>query len=298
MEFIKSTPRFAAVLTLSLASSAIAQEENPAAKSDLFDESLSKWEIFMGAPHISVEWLPEGTEKSADVTKGKPMGLNNDVKKVFTNKVESGEVILCISGEIYGGLTSKESYADYLLECDFKWGVRKWEPRLQLKRDSGILYHCHGEHGAFWNVWKSCIEYQVQEKDLGDLYEFAGTNCKSRFRSRTPKNHVFDPNSPTPWSEWNGMLSASREPDRPHGEWNHLKIYILGDTAIHLANDIVVLAITDALDKVGKPLKSGQIQIQSEGAECYYKNLRITPITAYPENIATKAGLTVTGDKK
>jgi hypothetical protein len=266
-----------------------------AGPTDLLDASLSQWEVFIGVPHASVTGLPEGTFQSGDVTKGTPLGLNNDPQKVFTTFTEDGTTVLHVSGEIYGGLTTKDSYSNYLLSVDFKWGDRKWEPRLKAKRDSGILYHCHGEHGAFWKVWKSCLEYQVQETDLGDMHLLAGPKCKSKFRVVGEKQNIFDPQSPSPWGEWVGHLSAAHEPDRPHGEWNHLEIYVLGDSAIHVANGIVVMAITGALDKTGNPLKSGQIQLQSEAAECFYKHIRLTSIQAFPPDIAAKAGLTVHG---
>ena len=246
----------------------------------------------MGVPHSSVTGLPAGTYQSNDVTKGTPLGLNNDPKKVFSTFTENGSTVLHITGEIYGGLTTKQAYANYHLSMDFKWGDRKWEPRLKAKRDSGILYHCHGEHGAFWNVWKSCLEAQVQETDLGDMHLLAGPKAKSLFRTLGEKQHVFDPQSPAPWGYWTGHLSASAEPDRPHGEWNHLEVYVVGDSAVHLANGVVIMAIKDALDKNGNPLKSGQIQLQSEAAECFYRNIRLTPIRAFPADIAAKAGLT------
>lgn len=297
---MKNTTALLCSLLCALSTSAFAAA-TPAASSaaagstDLLDASLSQWEIFIGVPHSSVTGLPEGTHQSNDVTKGTPLGLNHDPKKVFTTFTENGTTVLHVSGEVYGGLTTKKDYSNYLFSVDFKWGDRKWEPRLDQKRDSGILYHCHGEHGAFWQVWKSCLEAQVQETDLGDMHLLAGTKAKSRFRTVAEKQHVFDPQSPTPWGEWVGHLSASAEPDRPHGEWNHLEVYVLGDSAIHVANGVVVMAIIDALDKNGKPLKSGQLQLQSEAAECFYRNARLTPIKAFPRDIATKAGLTIHG---
>lgn len=256
----------------------------------LFDPKLSRWEAFMGVPHESVEGLPPGTYQSKKVTEGTPLGLGNDPKKVFSVIHEGAVPVLRVSGEIYGGLTTKESFKDYHLSVEFKWGDRKWAPRTQAKRDSGLLYHCRGEHGAFWKVWKSCLEYQVQETDLGDLYPLAGTGAQSRFRAIDEKNRVFDASAP--WGSPKGSVSAHPETDRPHGEWNLLEIYTLGDSAIHLANGKVVLALRSATSK-GKPgLNSGQIQIQSEGAECFYRNLRLTKISSYPANIAKEAGIT------
>jgi hypothetical protein len=140
------------------------------------------------------------------------------------------------------------------------------------------------------------LEAQVQETDLGDMHLLAGTKAQSRFRIVGEKKNIFDPQSPTPWDYWTGHLSASAEPDRPHGEWNHLEVYVVGDSAIHLANGVVIMAIKEALDKNGHPLKSGQIQLQSEAAECFYRNIRLTPIQAFPLDIAAKAGLTTTAD--
>lgn len=291
---MKPTLQFSLIASSLFGFSILADAEK-SASIILLDPSLSHWDAFIGTPHKTMTGLPEGTEMSEDGMKGKPLGLNNDPKKVFSTKTENGETVLHITGEIYGALSTKESFSNYYMEMDFKWGDRKWIPRLDAKRDSGILYHCHGDHGAFWNVWKSCIEYQVQETDLGDLHELAGPNCKSRFRTLEPKRHIFDPQTSSPWTEWDGHLSASHEPDRPHGEWNHLEAYILGDTAIHIANGVVVLAIVDAVDRSGRTLSSGQIQLQSEAAECFYKNIRIAPIKEYPGEIAAKAGLTVDG---
>ncbi len=257
----------------------------------LLDDTLSKWEIFIGVPHTTVTGLPAGTPQSDDKDTGTPLGLNNDPKKVFTTFSENGTTVLHISGEIYGCVTTKAEYSNYHFQTDFKWGERKWEPRAKSKRDSGILYHCHGEHGAFWKVWKSSLEYQVQETDLGDFFKLAGAKAQARFRLREgEKRPIFDPTASEARSP--GSVEASAEPDKPHGEWNRLEVYVLGDSAIHVVNGVVVFALTGALDKNNKQLKSGQIQLQCEGAECFYRNVRLSPINAFPQDIATKAGLT------
>lgn len=74
---------------------------------DLLDAKLSKWELFTGLPHVSVRDLPHGTPTSKDITKGTPLGLNNDPKTVFTLQTDSGEPVLYITGEIYAGLTAR-----------------------------------------------------------------------------------------------------------------------------------------------------------------------------------------------
>jgi Domain of Unknown Function (DUF1080) len=72
----------------------------------------------------------------------------------------------------------------------------------------------------------------------------------------------------------------------------------MGDSAIHVANGRVVLSIADARTKEETPLTSGQIQLQSEAAECYYRSMKITPIKAFPSDLAKKAGLAEAGGIK
>ncbi len=91
----------------------------------LFDETLSNFEVWIGIPHNTVEGLPEGIFLSNNVHNGIPLGLNNDLKKVFTVEKEAAEIVLKVSGEIYAGLTTKESFKNYHLSVMFKWGDKK-----------------------------------------------------------------------------------------------------------------------------------------------------------------------------
>ncbi|MCM2372530.1 3-keto-disaccharide hydrolase [Aporhodopirellula aestuarii] len=249
----------------------------------LLDKNLSNFEVWMGVPHASVQGLPEGTYQSSTVTKGTPLGLNNDPKNVFSVTEVDGEPILHITGEIYGGLTSLEEFENFHFSTQFRWGEKKWEPRLSGLRDSGILYHCTGEHGRFWKVWKSSIEYQVQETDLGDLFALAGTSADVRVSGRK-----YDPKSDVYLEKGNAI--SCTEPDAPHGEWNHLEIYTVGTTSVHVANG-VVLMVLENLKMQGEPLSRGQIQIQSEAAECDYKNIKIVPISDFPAEIKSQMRL-------
>lgn len=251
----------------------------------LLDTTLSNFEIWMGIPHASTEGLPPGTFQSTNVTQGIPMGLNADVKNVFQLIEENDELVLHISGEIYGGLTTIKSYQNYHLTLQFRWGEKKWPPRRYALRDSGLLYHCHGPHGAFWNVWKASLEFQVQESDLGDFIPLAGTKASIRHTHLEGiKRARFDPDST---QRTNGYISAWPEPDAPHGKWNQLDLYTWGDFSAHIVNGEVVMVVEKAKNKAGAPLTSGQIQLQSEAAECYYKNIEINPITQLPDSVLT-----------
>ncbi|MEP5339008.1 MAG: DUF1080 domain-containing protein [Algibacter sp.] len=275
------------VLTLLLLVTSALNAQKKGKTIELLDADLSHFEKWIGIPHTTVKGLSEGTFQTDKVTKGTPLGLNNDLKNVFTTTTEDGETILNISGEIYGCISTKESYSNYHLSVMFKWGDKKWEPRLDALRDTGILYHAHGEHGSFWNTWKASLEYQVQETDLGDFIPIGGTTGKPKVEirgSKGEKRNKYNPNSEVYLTKI-GYTSAFTEPDAPHGEWNHLEIYVVGNDAVHVVNGEVVMVVENAKKNDGTILNEGQIQIQSEAAESYYKQLTLTGIKKFPKNI-------------
>ena len=254
---------------------------------DLLDPTLSQWEIFMGAPHTSVTGLPPGTPQFDKVTTGTPLGLGLDPKRVFRVETIEGVPTLHISGEIYAGLTTREEFGNYHFSAEVKWGQRKWEPRLRDKRDSGLLYHCTGPHGAFWNVWKRCVEFQVQEGDFGDLILLAGTGADSRHRIEEGNAiPIWDPSAPLAAK---GRVRRVIDAESPPGEWTTIEVYTVGSRAIHLVNGRVVLAVENTRLRDGTPLTAGQLQLQSEAAEVFYRHLRIRPLETFPTALATAA---------
>lgn len=256
---------------------------------NLLDESLSQWEVFMGVPHESVvvPGFPPSTSK--DGISGTPIGLGKDPLKVFTVVMEDGKPVLRISGQIYAGLTTLEEFEDFHFSCEFKWGEKKWEPRLEQKRDSGILYHCVGPHAAFWNVWMRCIEFQVQEGDCGDFITLAGTTGDVRLSKIAESNEFyFDPAG----SLYSDVGYARHAPSKEssHGAWNTLEIQTVGGTAVHLVNGKPVMVVFETRQNApeGKghvSLRRGKIQIQSEAAEVFYRNIQIKTIDAFPEHL-------------
>jgi len=92
---------------------------------------LAGWETCLGVP-------PGGAE---------PIGRGRDHLKVFQVVLMDGEPSIRISGEVLGGLATLAEYGNYHLELEFKWGERRFAPRADLPRDSGLLYHgANGYH--------------------------------------------------------------------------------------------------------------------------------------------------------
>ena len=74
--------------------------------------------------------------------------------------------------------------------------------------------------------------------------------------------------------------------EKPNGEWNTLELICLGQKSIHVVNGEVVMVLENSREKLPdgsyKPLTNGKIQLQSEAAEAFYRNLQIRQITEIP----------------
>ena len=73
--------------------------------------------------------------------------------------------------------------------------------------------------------------------------------------------------------------------ENPPGEWNTLDLYCHGDTSMHVVNGklMMILYHNRQLDNGQElPLTKGKIQLQSEGAELFYRQIRIQPIDRLP----------------
>jgi hypothetical protein len=129
-------------------------------------------------------------------------------------------------------------------------------------------------------VWKACQELQIQEKDFGDYIPLAGPSGVVR-TANTSGKITYSPSGQFK-KKVTGYTHASSEPDYANGEWNRVDLYTLGDKAVFSVNGEVVMVIEQSKDKQGLPLTSGQLQIQSEGAEVFYKDMKIKGITTLP----------------
>ncbi|KAH2823331.1 hypothetical protein KXV85_001721 [Aspergillus fumigatus] len=82
-------------------------------------------------------------------------------------------------------------------------------------------------------------------------------------------------------------VDAGTDAEKPLGQWNTLDLYVYGDKSIHVVNGVPVMAaaeLTTKDEKTGKviPLTAGRIQLQSEGAETYFRNITLQPIDRLP----------------
>jgi hypothetical protein len=88
-----------------------------------------------------------------------------------------------------------------------------------------------------------------------------------------------------------GILNGD-DNEKPRGQWNKLDLYCHGQTAVHVVNGTVNLVLTNIRRRVDgrtEAVTGGRIQLQSEGAEVFFRKLRLRPITATPGDVLTAA---------
>ena len=130
-------------------------------------KDFSGWDSHLNKP-LSTIHIPT-LEKDSTGEYTKRLGLNNDPLNVFTVKKEDGVPAIRVSGQIFGYLVSKESFSHFHLRLQFKWGHQKWAPRLNEKRDAGLLYYSVGQPEQHPGTWMTSQECQIQEGDCGDF---------------------------------------------------------------------------------------------------------------------------------
>jgi hypothetical protein len=220
-----------------------------------------------------------------------PLGLNNDPQQVFSVVQSDGQPALRISGERFGGISTVNEFQNYHLQFEFKWGTLKWPPKKNDKRDSGLLYHAVGPHGADYGFWMRSQEFQIQEGDCGDYWGVAG-GVFDIPASKDSTRYLYNPNGEL--ITFSHTSAAGRhcikipDAEKPTGQWNTIDIYCLGDTAVHMVNGVVNMILYNSRqvdNEKETPLAKGKLQIQSEGAEVLYRNIRLQSIKEIPESL-------------
>ena len=258
-------------------------------------QDLAGWETYLARPDRS--WDVPGLKRSTNGTYLEVIGTNRDPLKVFTVEKVDGQPAIHVSGQGFGTLTTTETFTNYHLRLQVKWGERRWGSRANAQRDAGLLYLVHGEPGFRSEMWPRSIEFQIQEHDFGDLFAIA-SQITVRARPEPPGTngqslYVYDPKGqPTVFVEKKPIGNRCVrlvDAEKPRGEWNTLDLICLNGDSIHVVNGKVVMRLTKAERLDGPtpmPITSGKISLQTEGAEIYYRDVKIQPIEKIPAEFA------------
>jgi hypothetical protein len=207
---------------------------------------------------------------------------------------------LRISGRGYGYVATKESFRDYHLVIEFKWGDKAWGIREHAARDNGILLHGHGPHGAYGGTWMASVEAQIIEGGVGDILVLSAratdgtplkTSVTSEYRLERTNQMIWTKGAPRKavgggrinweyrdpdWIDQKGFR-GKRDVESPVGEWNRMEVIAKGDTLQYFVNGVLV---NEAFEV--KP-SEGKVLLQTEGAEMFVRRYELWPLKEFKE---------------
>lgn len=249
---------------------------------------LAGWYTYQRSPEPTS--VVEGMARDEKGKYPEPIGINKDPLHVFTVVEENGQNVIRISGEVFGILVTEKEYENYHLRLEFKWGDLKFPPRENEPMDSGILYHSIGKEGAWGGVWMKSLECQVMEESCGDFICVDTTLADIQAIRESPDKRFQyrDGAELVTFDQGKSYCTKDVDHEKPNGEWNVMEVYTVGNKSMHVVNGKVNLRANNLrfLEKgMEVPLSKGKIQLQSEGAEIFYRNIQIRPITEIPDEI-------------
>lgn len=252
---------------------------------ELFNgKDLSNWDAWLGYsdPGLTYRAPPQA-----------PIGPGG-VGDVYNVVTVDGAPAIFITGKTWGGLVHKGDYSAYHLRLEYKWGKTTYAPRLNRPKNNGLLYHSHGAPGGVFGTWMAAVEFEILYGGSVGMMVPVGDNMRPKVlvgsddkipypkRRYMPGGKEVIPNIKVAWN-----VEAAINAEKPDGEWNTLDLYVVGDKAIHVVNGVPVLAVHDIAELnaagVRVPITHGRIQLQSEGAETYFRKMTLTPIAALPK---------------
>ncbi len=195
---------------------------------NLLDTQFSKWEMYQSYKLTDAYNGQQPRDENGNLIE--PIGYNKNVNDVFTVTLVNNEPVLRISGEIYGCVFTKQEFENYHLTLKVKWGDKKWEPRLNKLKDSGLLYHSIGECGRdYWRSWMRSQEFQIMEGHMGDHWGFSNTAIDIRaFIPEGIMNPVAGEKQPFlelgAGTGLDGFSLRNSYYETPQGEWTNLEL--------------------------------------------------------------------------
>ncbi len=208
-----------------------------------------------------------------------------------------------ISGDGLGYLSTDAAYENYRLVVEFRWGRTNWPwgDRVGRARDSGVFLHgigpdgnSHDGQGAF----RAALECNLFQGATGDFLLIRGTNVDGALLAPRLTAEVANERDADGWFTWRrggraqtmerwGRLNwfdkdrawkdvtdfrGTRDVEKPYGEWNRLECVCDGDRIQ------IVLNGTQVNEAAAVWPRAGNILLQCEGSEIFFRTLELHPL--------------------
>jgi hypothetical protein len=205
-------------------------------------------------------------------------GKNKDPKGVF--KVAKGmihvfDIPVTNEKQEFGYLATNQELSHCRIRAEFRFGEKRFVPRQEDKRDSGLLYYFVGPD----KVWPRSLECQIQETDVGDLWILDGPSITTKIETADYPVYSTGPLL----TKTKGRIIKSGDFEE-RGSWNTVEVILDGDKITHLVNGRTVMKAWDLKQPDPQdatkmiPLDRGRVMLQAEGAEIWFRNVRMKPL--------------------
>ncbi len=241
-----------------------------------------------------------GWDKFLATEKGDaPLVANVDPKNVFTIRNEAGENVVHASGEAYGAITTQEQFTNFHFRVQFKWGPARWGGRANVGRDTGILYCGIGQPNPRTG-WLTSVENNVMEKGVGQWWSVNGAIIDCEGEWITDENELYVPykregkgEKNIVWRKGGARITTNSgngitppfDVEQVFGNWNTVEVVFWAGQCIHILDGKVnLVAFNPRYQDAGqwRALTQGKIQLQSEGAEVFYRKAEVRPLFELP----------------
>ena len=254
-------------------------------------KDFNGWHSYLGTPYNQTQ------DSLGNIIEA--FGVDHDPINVFSVVDIDDNPAIRISGVAWGMIYTEEEFKNYHLKLKVKWGEDMHPPREKGPRDSGLLFHGFGEPGSAY-FWINSQELQVQQGDMGDYWPVGDVEIDIPSEKLDDSYYIYKKDAPLRTyyfadlteENLNDSLAKRRvfkafDAEKEHGKWNDVELICWGDSIIHIVNSKVVMRLYNSRTmKDKKALKSGKIILQSEGAEVFYKDIFIRPISSIPTQFA------------
>jgi hypothetical protein len=179
----------------------------------------------------------------------------------------------------YGYIATDRDFENVHIRAEYRWGVKRFEPRRYAKRDNGLLYGL-----VETDKDATFVECQIEEGDVGDCFMNYARGMQDDHPAGLSGLGLNDrgwsapPDASSDKSPWRKI----KDGDFEHLDgWNTVEVIWQGDRAAHILNGRCVNVISDLQQPDPKnkenfiPLTRGRIAIQIEYAEIWYRRIEV-----------------------
>ncbi|MGZ6059325.1 MAG: 3-keto-disaccharide hydrolase [Myxococcaceae bacterium] len=175
----------------------------------------------------------------------------------------------------FGYLATRDDLANFRARVQQRWGTNTFAPRKDQLRDSGLIYHLRGED----KIWPQCIEFQIMEHSVGDLWVLSGTGVTATVHDPSASEPTFDALGQTV-DVRTGRVIKWWEAEKLT-DWNQLELIASGQDSAQIVNGQWLNGATNIVaesDGGWGVLDHGHLALQAEGAEVFYRAFEVRPL--------------------